>query len=70
MSENPLSDSSVRWLIFFFICFIATDGHFGGFAIFTYNANAPEPKRSSAHGGMLLPQDGEYAPHAQVWTVV
>jgi cytochrome b subunit of formate dehydrogenase len=68
VSEDQHSNSSVKWLYFFFICFIVVMA-IGGFAIFTYNANAPEAAPSSAHGGMLLPQDGQYARNSQVYLV-
>jgi len=50
---------------FFFVCFFFIMA-IGAVAIFTYNANAPEPAPAAGgHGSMLLPQDGEYAPHVQ-----
>jgi hypothetical protein len=69
MSEEAHSDASRTWLIIFFVCFVITMA-IGGFAIFTYNANAPEAKPSGGgHGGMILPMDGQYAPHARVYPV-
>lgn len=69
MSEEAHSDSSSRWLTFFFICFVIVQA-IGAFAIFTYNVNAPEAEPGKGgHGGMILPIDGEYAPHARVWPV-
>jgi hypothetical protein len=48
-------DWSRFFLIFFFICFVIVMT-IGLFAIFTYNANAPEPSPGGpAHGGMLVP---------------
>lgn len=64
MSEGTHSNVSLRWLTFFFVCFIMIIVGIGLTAVFTYNANAPEPKPSGGgHGGMILPQDGQYAPH-------
>lgn len=43
----------------------------GIYAIFNYKVDAPEPKPGGGGGhGMILPQDGEYAPHARSWPVV
>lgn len=40
----------------------------GIYALFTYKVDAPEPKPGGGGGhGMILPQDGEYAPHARIW---
>lgn len=51
------------FLVFFFCCFVIVMT-IGTVAIFTYDANAPEPAPSGgAHGGMILPVDGQYAPH-------
>ncbi len=69
MSSTEHSDASHKWLIFFFVCF-ALIMAIGMWAICCYNVNAPEPKPGGGgHGGMILPQDGEYAPHARVWPV-
>lgn len=66
-SSEHHSDSSHNWLIFFMVCFWLIMA-IGIWAIFSYNCNAPEPKPSGGgHGGMILPMDGEYAPHARVW---
>lgn len=64
-------DPSSKWLVFFFVCFGLVVLSIGVFAAFTYNANEPEPKsEGGGHHGMMLPQDGNYAPHAQrPWTV-
>lgn len=61
-------DSSPRWLLFFFVCFVIVMA-IGLVAIFTYDANAPEAPAAGGggHGSMLLPMDGEYAPHARIW---
>lgn len=56
MADAPHSDSSTSWLTFFFVCFILTMS-IGAFAIFTYDANAPEPKPGGGGHGMLLPDD-------------
>ncbi|HEY9867870.1 MAG TPA: hypothetical protein V6D08_01575 [Candidatus Obscuribacterales bacterium] len=68
MAEETHSDSSMAWLTFFFVCFILTMA-IGAFAIFMYDVNAPEatPGGAGGHGSMILPVDGEYAPHARVW---
>lgn len=62
------NDPSPRWLVFFFVCFVIVMA-IGLVAIFTYDANAPEqaPASGGGHGSMLLPMDGEYAPHARIW---
>ncbi len=58
MSEGDHADSSLKWLSFFFVCFVIVMA-IGAFAIFTYNVNAPEPKPAGGgHHGMLLPEDG------------
>lgn len=59
------SDVNLTWLKFFFICFIIVIVGIGLTAVFTYDVNAPEPKPGGGggHGGMILPQDGQYAPH-------
>ncbi|MBI4533016.1 MAG: hypothetical protein HY711_03635 [Candidatus Melainabacteria bacterium] len=61
MSEASRSDGSLAWLTFFFFCFILVMS-IGAFAVFTYNANAPE-SQPGTHGGMILPQDTQYAPN-------
>jgi hypothetical protein len=63
MSDATHSDVSLKWLSFFFVCFILVIVGIGLTALCTYNVNAPEPKPSGGHGGMILPQDGQYAPH-------
>ena len=69
MTEGTHSDVSGKWLTFFFVCFILVMT-IGLFAIFTYNCNAPEAKPSGGgHGGMILPQDGRYAPHVHLFVV-
>lgn len=69
MSDGTHSDISLKWLTFFFVCFILI-WTISLIAIFTYNANAPEPKPSGGgHGGMILPQDGQYAPHVALHVV-
>ena len=67
MAEASGSDGSLGWLMFFSVCFILVMS-IGAFAIFTYNANAPEPKPASgAHGSMILPGDGQYAPNVRIY---
>lgn len=66
MTEGAHSDSSMSWLKFFFVCFIMTMA-IGLYAIFCYDANAPEKAPSGGGHGMILPQDGEYAPHVRIW---
>ncbi|MBX9770437.1 MAG: hypothetical protein K2X29_03655 [Candidatus Obscuribacterales bacterium] len=57
MSEGEHADSSLKWLTFFFVCFVLVQA-IGAFAIFTYNANAPEPKPAGGgHHGMMVPED-------------
>jgi hypothetical protein len=59
-------DWSRFFLIFFFICFVLVMT-IGIYAIFFYNANAPEPAPSGgAHSGMILPGDEKYAPHVEL----
>lgn len=50
MSDAPHHDTSRGWLIFFFICFALTVLSIGVFAMFTYNANAPEPTTVQSGG--------------------
>lgn len=65
MSDATHKDPSQGWLIFFMVCFVLVVFGIGLVARFTYDANAPEPKGPSGGGhGMILPQDGDYAPHA------
>ena len=67
MAEASHSDSSISWLTFFFVCFVLVMS-IGAFAIVFYDANAPEPKPGGGgHGGMILPANKEYAPHARIW---
>lgn len=69
MSEKH-NDPSQKWLTFFFVCFGLTVLAIGVFALFTYKVDAPDAAVSGGHGGMLLQQDGDYAPHAmRPWTV-
>ena len=69
MAETSQFDWSKFFLVFFFFCFVIVMT-IGAVAIKTYDVNAPEPKPSGgAHGGMLLPQDGQYAPHVS-WKVL
>lgn len=66
-SSEHHSDASHNWLVFFFVCFAVIMG-IGAWAIFGYKVDAPEPKPSGGgHGGMILPMDGEWAPHARIW---
>lgn len=68
-STEQHNDSSHNWLIFFMVCFWIIMA-IGVWAIFSYNCNAPEQKPSGGgHGGMILPMDGEYAPHANLWRI-
>jgi hypothetical protein len=48
MSEAAESKVSVRWLVFFFICYVLIMA-IGGFAIFNYHCN--EPEAAPAAGG-------------------
>lgn len=65
MTETTHKDPSNGWLIFFFVCFALV--LIGIVAFFARDINSePEVKPASGgHGGMLLPQDGQYAPHVQ-----
>lgn len=70
MSHADGFDWNKFFLVLFFFCFIIVMS-VGAVAIFTYNANAPQPSSGGgAHGGMLLPQDGQYAPHVKLWRTV
>jgi hypothetical protein len=63
-------DPASKWLIFFFVCFGMVVLSIGVFAAFTYKVDAPEEAPAAGHHGMMLPQDGDYAPHAaRPWTV-
>lgn len=64
MSAEKHGDLSLKWLTFFFVCFMMVMA-IGLVAIATHNTNAPEPEPSSGggHGSMILPGDGDYAPH-------
>ena len=54
MTEAEHNDSSLKWLTFFFVCFVMVMVGIGGFAILNYNVNAPEPAPSGGgHHGML-----------------
>lgn len=66
MSEEVHDTTSLKWLIFFFVCFVSIMA-IGGAAIFLYDVNAPEKKPAGGGHGMILPMDGEYAPHSRVW---
>ncbi len=57
MAETTHSNASLYWLILFFVCFVAVMA-IGAFAIFTYDANAPEkaPSPGGAHS-MRRPED-------------
>jgi hypothetical protein len=61
-------DPSFTWLIFFFVCFALV--MIGIVVFFARDINKePEIKAAPAHGGMILPNDGKYAPHIQVHKV-
>jgi hypothetical protein len=65
MSAEKHSDASTKWLVFFFVCFAFV---LLGIVIFfarPFDSQQSQPAPSGGHGGMILPQDGEYAPHAQ-----
>lgn len=65
MSTEKHSDASSKWLVFFFVCFAIV---MLGIVIFfarPFDSQQAQPPSSGGHGGMILPQDGEYAPHAQ-----
>jgi hypothetical protein len=71
MSEASHHDhQSQAWLWFFFVCFVIVLVGIGLLAVCTYNVNAPDAAPSGGHGGMILPMDGEYAPHARTWPTV
>jgi hypothetical protein len=64
MSAEKHSDASAKWLFFFFVCFaIVLLGIVIFFARDVNTQQAPAP--GGGHGGMILPQDGDYAPHAR-----
>ena len=67
MSAETHNDPSRRWLTFFFVCFTLTVFAIGVWACFCYKADAPDAPASGGHGGMILPSDGQWAPHAIVW---
>jgi len=48
------NDPSMKWLIFFFVCFGLSVFAIGVIALFTYKCNAPEAPASGGHG-MILP---------------
>ena len=58
-------DPSQAWLIFFFACFGLVVLAIGVYALFNYHVDAPPAPATGGHG-MMLPVDGEYAPHANV----
>ena len=61
------SKTSEVCLYFFFVCFVIILVGIGLGAFFTYHVDAPEPKPGGGGHGMILPMDGEYAPHAGIW---
>ncbi len=64
-------DPSFTWLIFFFVCFSLI---MIGIVIFFARDINKEPQvkvqPGGAHGGMILPSDGQYESHVQVRSIV
>lgn len=64
MSEAH-SDTATKWLAFFFVCFAIAIFGIGLWAAFNYNVqDAQKPPGGGGGHGMILPMDGDYAPHA------
>jgi uncharacterized membrane protein len=64
MTADKHSDPSSKWLIFFFICFAFV--MLGIVIFFARDINTQQPSApAGGHGGMILPGDGNYAPHAR-----
>ncbi len=69
MTETEHKDPASNWLIFFFVCFGIV--LLGIVIFFARDINKEEPaKVAPAHGGMILPTDGKYAPHIYVHRAV
>jgi len=65
MSETAHKDPSSNWLIFFFVCFALV--MLGIVIFFARDINKEQPaKPAGGHGGMILPIDGQYAPHVEI----
>lgn len=64
MSESAHHDTSHNWLIFFFVCFGMVMLGIGIWAATNYKVDAVDQAEPAGGHGMILPMDGEYAPHA------
>lgn len=63
MTEKAHHDTSHAWLIFFMVCFAITVLGIGVWALCCYDVNKKPAAPTGGHG-MILPMDGDYAPHA------
>lgn len=63
MSSAKHVDPSSQWLVFFFVCFGLVMLGIVLFFARDFNSQQTPAPASGGHGGMILPQDGEYAPH-------
>ena len=63
--HNKTLDTWFKAFFTFFLLVMAI----GIYAIFNYKVDAPVPKPGGGGHGMILPQDGEYAPHARIWPI-
>ncbi len=71
MTESAHKDPSSNWLIFFFVCFALV--MLGIVIFFARDINKEQqnkPAPGGAHGGMILPTDGHYAPYIQIHRTV
>ena len=67
MTSATHEDASMLWLKIFLVCFVLSVFGIGVWACFFYKVDAPEAPAAGGHGGMILPSDGEWAPHARIW---
>jgi hypothetical protein len=59
------ADPSSKWLFFFFVCFAIVLLGIVLFFARDINSQPAVAPSSGGHGGMILPSDGEYAPHVR-----
>jgi hypothetical protein len=59
-------DPSFRWLIFFFVCFALVMIGIVVFFARDINNESEVKVAPGGHGSMILPMDGQYAPHVQI----